>query len=805
MTTGTIQYNDKWLHSYETLIFVGANVGAIPGALGSTNYALDGNGTGYYIQPKSAGQWQFIHIGLDLKDQAGNLYSLAGLIKVSIAPGHCYFDEFLTAQGAIDLYTPTSQYYLTDPSLLPAGDVVRILTSKVLYQSLGSTPHFPQPSRTEMISALPPPEPPQPHNLPHSIAFDATSKTGELDNVSSYAWSHTCGATANLLVLGHSSYTYGQVSGVTYNGTSLTKVREDEGSSYNITAIWFMCAPTTGSAKSVFVTLKNNAYCGVGGVVSYSGAAQSGQPDANNGATGNSSTATVNVTTIADNCWVFSVVNLFYTATCNNTARWNFADSQGLSEGGSDTNAPVTPAGSQTMSWVHDSIFWAISAASFAPIAITTYSISRTEGITTGESLAVGTRISRTEGINTGESLSDKTKITRTEGLTAGETLLLKSILSRTEGITLADTETLKAILSRAEGLTLTDSEALKTLISRSEGLTLTETLAEILHANLTRTESFSLSESVWFGLIYKLLISEGFSAGDALSITQKSFPSITEGFTAGESLSAIQKSFPSITEGLTIADMESLKTRISRTEGLTAGETLSETMHAALSKTEGLSIGETISELLTASISRNEGLSLTDSRTVQLILRISISEGLSLADAELLKTIIAHTEGLTVTDIETARMHAGINHNEGLSLADAELLKTIIAHTEGLSIGESISELLTANINRNEGLSLTDLKTVKAIISKVEGLSLTDSRTVQLILRISISEGLSLADTLKIITAYNIAITEGLSLTDAEYIIRALVIILGGSRTGQRNIGGSRLSDLDIGGSTGA
>ena len=35
---------------------------------------------------KDKGQYQFIHIGLDLKDQQGNSYSLSGLTKVQIAP-----------------------------------------------------------------------------------------------------------------------------------------------------------------------------------------------------------------------------------------------------------------------------------------------------------------------------------------------------------------------------------------------------------------------------------------------------------------------------------------------------------------------------------------------------------------------------------------------------------------------------------------------------------------------------------------------------------------------------------------------
>jgi rhodanese-related sulfurtransferase len=81
----------------------------------------------------------------------------------------------------------------------------------------------------------------------------------------------------------------------------------------------------------------------------------------------------VNLNTIADNSWVFSVAQGGGgSVVTGNTQRWNVLESNAgiYSPGaGSDTNAPVHPAGSQTMSWTQNIIGpWAISAASFAPL-----------------------------------------------------------------------------------------------------------------------------------------------------------------------------------------------------------------------------------------------------------------------------------------------------------------------------------------------------------------------------------------------------------------------------------------------------
>jgi len=376
-------YKNCRVISYETLLFDTPD-----GDLDIGEYALDGNGTGYYIRTKSKTQGNFEWIDLNFKDMAGNVHSIVGLTLVKILSGNAYYDEFLTAAGVTSLVQSLAK--VTPSASLSAEHIIRVRTTKESYDAGRYIKDTPVPSRDEIVAMMPPAilgiPPEKQYNAPlletineflfqksgqhHSIGFDATSNTGDLDAVTSYSWNHTCGASANLLAFGD-SHRLGSatVSTVEYNAVAMTYIRTDTNGTYARTTIYYLLAPTTGSAKSVAVTLSSNPSRVAGGVVSYSGARQSGQPDAHNGANGANGNKTVAVVTIVDNCWVFdAVVDMWGALACGNTERWNIATNQG--RGGSDTNAPKTPPGSQTMVWTGGGAEWAISAASFAPLVV---------------------------------------------------------------------------------------------------------------------------------------------------------------------------------------------------------------------------------------------------------------------------------------------------------------------------------------------------------------------------------------------------------------------------------------------------
>ena len=332
-----IQYKNKWIGSYETLKF-----DTLDGDLDFGQYAKTEGGYLIRTKPKTEAQFE----GVDFS------YDVSKLKEVKILSGHCYYDEFRSA----------------------TGNTVRIQSNAKKYWDTAKIKNYPQPIRTEMVEKIPVfqedtlPEPPE-H---HSIALDVASNSGLKSAISSYSWSHECTGENRLLVFGHShlATTTRTISAVTFNGDALSYIRNDlrtQVPKYWRTYLYYMVAPDTGAAYTLAVTLSGAVTEAVGGAISFTGAAQTGQPDKNGGANGTGTIASVSITTIADNSWVVDVFfHGSFNITCNNTQRWKVDTNP--THGGADTNGPKTPAGAQTMSWTASlSNQWAISAASFAP------------------------------------------------------------------------------------------------------------------------------------------------------------------------------------------------------------------------------------------------------------------------------------------------------------------------------------------------------------------------------------------------------------------------------------------------------
>jgi len=111
--------------------------------------------------------------------------------------------------------------------------------------------------------------------------FDAISAgaSSAVDADGVLTWTHTCGASANKLVVlvgsGHAVAFDRTVSAVTYNGVSLTLVGASDDGNFQRVEIWQLHNPPTGSAYTVSVTW-NGAGSGLdlaGGSISFIDAA----------------------------------------------------------------------------------------------------------------------------------------------------------------------------------------------------------------------------------------------------------------------------------------------------------------------------------------------------------------------------------------------------------------------------------------------------------------------------------------------------------------------------------------------------
>lgn len=224
-----------------------------------------------------------------------------------------------------------------------------------------------------------------------AIAFDVATSGGIVNPGTSLTFSHTCtGSDRILLVFAFGATSGDVITGATYAGTSMTAVS----TAFQLTGdrmvhCWYLINPASGANNVVISASSSQTIAGCS--TSYTGAKQTGQPDASN--TGQNPSATslsLSVTTIADNCWT---VLLTRTDGTNNTAGTNTTERLDNATGYAifDRNAAITPAGSSTLS---------TSAANPSPyggwIVSVAPAVSTSSRLTATGRLTAGTRNSAT-------------------------------------------------------------------------------------------------------------------------------------------------------------------------------------------------------------------------------------------------------------------------------------------------------------------------------------------------------------------------------------------------------------------------
>lgn len=157
------------------------------------------------------------------------------------------------------------------------------------------------------------------------------------------------------------------VSGVTYNGTSMTSVAEYQTTNQNIRIYHYVLHNPDSGTHDVVVTTTTSEYCDYY-VTSYTGVNQASSVDATDTQTGTGD-ETISITTTADNCWLNSIArNSDYgpmTASTGVTRR----SSAGPASAG-DSNGPKTPAGSQSLTWTAPSGDSFIQTIAIAPAGV---------------------------------------------------------------------------------------------------------------------------------------------------------------------------------------------------------------------------------------------------------------------------------------------------------------------------------------------------------------------------------------------------------------------------------------------------
>lgn len=205
-----------------------------------------------------------------------------------------------------------------------------------------------------------------------AIAFDSATSAGTTAAETSFTFSHTVGAsgTNRILFVGVNTSSVQNLSSVTYNGQGMTLI-DSYNETYNnsYAYLYYLVAPATGT-HDVVITAPSSTWMHAT-AASYTGASQTGVPDAwtKSRTTSAAATFSPSLTTNADNSWVVAMVvnsaGLASGAGTDTTLRGTTLD------GGSmllDSNGPVSPAGSRTLVGTSSgNAYWAGVIASFKP------------------------------------------------------------------------------------------------------------------------------------------------------------------------------------------------------------------------------------------------------------------------------------------------------------------------------------------------------------------------------------------------------------------------------------------------------
>lgn len=215
-----------------------------------------------------------------------------------------------------------------------------------------------------------------------AIARDAASRTGSGGSANPYSYNYTA-TGSNLVMVDFGLYFNASgtdiLSGITYNGASLTKVNASNNlSNAYYTSMWYLIAPSTGvnSLSHSFSATPSGSWFTT---ATYTGCNQSSQPDASGVAQNNTSSYTLNLTTIADDSWFigYSAGNRTTTAGTNTTQV--VADSGGLGFLGEYSSNPIATAGAISMNFsqvpgAYNGIHWlSLSPAGDTPLNTTNF------------------------------------------------------------------------------------------------------------------------------------------------------------------------------------------------------------------------------------------------------------------------------------------------------------------------------------------------------------------------------------------------------------------------------------------------
>jgi hypothetical protein len=213
-----------------------------------------------------------------------------------------------------------------------------------------------------------------------AIAIDATTNGGIVTNSTFLNWNHTCsGSNRLLIVAAFGNNQSNSLASCTYNGVtmSLLGVTPPLVPGDRCVWLWSLVAPATGTNACQINTASGVIDAMSAISASYTGAAQTGQPESAEADTGSSANPCTTSHTLGTAAWIIGVFKQngaagTMTSGTNATVRLENAsgvvlvDSNGVLTSGAKT-LTVTPSGSTSWAWATGGFVEASGGGATAP------------------------------------------------------------------------------------------------------------------------------------------------------------------------------------------------------------------------------------------------------------------------------------------------------------------------------------------------------------------------------------------------------------------------------------------------------
>lgn len=234
-----------------------------------------------------------------------------------------------------------------------------------------------------------------------AIAFDATSATFA-GSASPFTFTTATTAGSDRVgLVGVMAVGGDTVTSVTWGGVTMTQIDKVNRGDGRYDYLYLLVAPATG-AQTISIARTSGDI--KGRAISYTGCAQTGQPDANNKVTFTISTSiSLSFTTVADNDWLVAVgssVTNGFTAGTNTVGRGVDDDTRFW-----DSNSAQTPAGSHSLNWTSIAATGDFIGVALKPVAPTGPAnvktkdgVTQSTGIKTYEGVALAS-VKSVEGV----------------------------------------------------------------------------------------------------------------------------------------------------------------------------------------------------------------------------------------------------------------------------------------------------------------------------------------------------------------------------------------------------------------------